>query len=145
MKKADFIYDWENLASDADREAAMFPFTTGNVYRFTLGGSLFRNRAEFIDGRLCRWTEAVADDGAAISVRQLTRRNNGLVLRGNTIRERLRSFVGLFSDDGHLALKVTKVAEHEFARPDGSSPVSRYLKFEVADAASNGKEARFLQ
>ena len=131
MKKSDFKYDISALIakSDVEKEATMFPFSVGNEYNFTLSERLFRNRTEFIDGVLCKWTEAITDDGVGISIRQLTRRNNGLVLEGNTIKERLASFVGMFDEDGHLVLKVTKVIERKFIQPSGTETTSRYLRF----------------
>ena len=63
---------------------------------------------------------------------ELTRRNNGLTLTGKTIKERIKSFTELFSEEGTLKLKVTKVVERSFDQPDGSKSTSRYLKFEVA-------------
>ncbi len=131
MKKSDFKYDISDLIakSDVEKEATMFPFAVGNEYHFILSESLFSNRAELIDGVLCKWTEAITDDGVGISIRQLTRRNNGLVLDGKTIKERLASFVGLFDANGHLALKVTKVIERKFIQPSGAETTSRYLKF----------------
>ena len=99
MKKADFRYDINDLIINGDKEATMFPFAVGNIYSFTLSERLFANRAEVIDGLLCKWTEAVTDDGVGISVRQLTRRNNGIILEGKTIKERIRSYVDQFDED----------------------------------------------
>lgn len=92
---------------------------------------MFANRAEVIDGILCKWTEAVTDDGVGISVRQLTRRNNGIILEGKTINERIRSFVDLFDEDGHLTLQIAKVVEREFLKANGETTISKYLKFEI--------------
>ena len=78
------------------------------------------------------WTDLQTDGDVAVSASQLTRRNNGLALTGKTIKERLASFVDLFSEEGTLKLKVTKVVERAFAQADGSTSTSRYLKFEVA-------------
>ena len=101
MKKNEFKYDINDLIINGDKESTMFPFAVGNIYSFTLSERLFANRAEVIDGILCKWTEAVADDGVGISVRQLTRRNNGIILEGKTIKERIRSFVDQFDKDGN--------------------------------------------
>lgn len=131
MKKADFKYDIKDLIVNGDKEATMFPFTLGNIYRFTLSERLFANRAEVIDGILCKWTEAVTDDGVGISVRQLTRMNNGLKLEGKTIIERLQSFVTLFDNEGHLVLRIAKVVEREWLGPNGETTISKYLKFEI--------------
>lgn len=130
MKKAEFQYDLNDLVVDGDKESTIFPFVEGNIYHFTKSNSLFANRAEIIDGILCKWTEAVADDCVGISVRQLTLRNNGLVLEGKTINERIRSFVDLFDDDGHLTLRIAKVIEKEWTKPNGDMGVRKYLKFE---------------
>ena len=73
MKKNEFKYDINDLIINGDKESTMFPFAVGNIYSFTLSERFFANRAEVIDGILCKWTEAVADDGVGISVRQLTR------------------------------------------------------------------------
>ena len=131
MKKADFQYDINDLIINGDKEATMFPFAVGNIYSFTLSERLFANRAELIDGILCKWTEAVADDGVGISVRQLTRRNNGIILEGKTIKERIRSFVDQFDEDGHLILRIAKVVEREWLKPNGETTISKYLKFEI--------------
>ena len=131
MKKADFQYDINDLIINGDKEATMFPFAVGNIYSFTLSERLFANRAEVIDGLLCKWTEAVADDGVGISVRQLTRRNNGIILEGKTIKERIRSFVDQFDEDGHLILRIAKVVEREWLKPNGETTISKYLKFEI--------------
>lgn len=131
MKKADFQYDINDLIINGDKEATMFPFAVGNIYSFTLSERLFANRAEVIDGILCKWTEAVTDDGVGISVRQLTRRNNGLKLEGKTLRDRLQSFVALFDDEGHLVLRIAKVVERKWEKPNGETTISKFLKFEI--------------
>ena len=131
MKKAEFQYDINDLIINGNKEATMFPFAVGNIYSFTLSERLFANRAEVIDGILCKWTEAVADDGVGISVRQLTRRNNGIILEGKTIKERIRSFVDQFDEDGHLILRIAKVVEREWLKPNGETTISKYLKFEI--------------
>ena len=131
MKKNEFKYDINDLIINGDKEATMFPFAVGNIYSFTLSERLFANRAEVIDGILCKWTEAVADDGVGISVRQLTRRNNGIILEGKTIKERIRSFVDQFDEDGHLILRIAKVVEREWLKPNGETTISKYLKFEI--------------
>ena len=131
MKKAEFQYDINDLIINGNKEATMFPFAVGNIYSFTLSERLFANRAEVIDGILCKWTEAVADDGVGISVRQLTRRNNGIILEGKTIKERIRSFVDQFDEDGHLILRIAKVVEREWLNPNGETTISKYLKFEI--------------
>ena len=128
MKKADFHYD-NDLIINGDKESTMFPFAVGNIYSFTL--SEFANRAEVIDGLLCKWTEAVTDDGVGISVRQLTRRNNGLKLEGVSLNQRVKSFVTLFDDEGHLILRIAKVVEREWLKPNGETTISKYLKFEI--------------
>ena len=131
MKKNEFKYDINDLIINGDKESTMFPFAVGNIYSFTLSERLFANRAEVIDGILCKWTEAVADDGVGISVRQLTRRNNGIILEGKTIKERIRSFVDQFDEDGHLILRIAKVVEREWLKPNGETTISKYLKFEI--------------
>lgn len=131
MKKAEFQYDINDLIINGDKEATMFPFAVGNIYSFTLSERLFANRAEVIDGLLCKWIEAVTDDGVGISVRQLTRRNNGIILEGKTIKERIRSFVDQFDEDGHLILRIAKVVEREWLKPNGETTISKYLKFEI--------------
>ena len=101
------------------------------IYSFTLSERLFANRVEVIDGLLCKWTEAVTDDGVGISVRQLTRRNNGLKLEGVSLNQRVKSFVTLFDDEGHLILRIAKVVEREWLKPNGETTISKYLKFEI--------------
>ena len=124
MKKNEFKYDINDLIINGDKESTMFPFAVGNIYSFTLSERLFANRAEVIDGILCKWTEAVADDGVGISVRQLTRRNNGIILEGKTIKERIRSFVDQFDEDGHLILRIAKVVEREWLKPNGETTIN---------------------
>ena len=131
MKKNEFQYDINDLINNGDKEATMFPVAVGNIYSFTLSERLFANRAEVIDGILCKWTEAVTDDGVGISVRQLTRRNNGLKLEGKTLRDRLQSFVALFDDEGHLVLRIAKVVERKWVKPNGETTISKFLKFEI--------------
>lgn len=131
MKKNDFKYDINDLIINGDKESTMFPFAVGNIYSFTLSERLFANRAEVIDGILCKWTETVTDDGVGISVRQLTRRNNGLKLEGKTLRDRLQSFVALFDDEGHLVLRIAKVVERKWVKPNGETTISKFLKFEI--------------
>ena len=131
MKNNEFKYDINDLIINGDKEATMFPFAVGNIYSFTLSERLFANRAEVIDGLLFKWTEAVTDDGVGISVRQLTRRNNGIILEGKTIKERIRSFVDHFDEDGHLILRIAKVVEREWLKPNGETTISKYLKFEI--------------
>lgn len=131
MKKNELQYDINDLIINGDKEATMFPFAVGNIYSFTLSERLFVNRAEVIDGILCKWTEAVADDGVGISVRQLTRRNNGLKLEGVSLNQRVKSFVTLFDDEGHLILRIAKVVEREWLKPNGETTISKYLKFEI--------------
>lgn len=130
MKKNEFQYD-NDLIINGDKEATMFPFAVGNIYSFTLSERSFANRAEVIDGILCKWTEAVTDDCVGISVRQLTRRNNGLKLEGVTLNERVKSFATLFDNEGHLVLRIAKVVEREWLQPNGETTISKYLKFEI--------------
>ena len=131
MKKNEFQYDINDLIINGEKESTMFPFAVGNIYSFTLSERSFVNRAEVIDGILCKWTEAVADDGVGISVRQLTRRNNGLKLEGVSLNQRVKSFVTLFDDEGHLILRIAKVVEREWLKPNGETTISKYLKFEI--------------
>lgn len=131
MKKADFKIETVDIVN-GDNEATIFPFTEGATYHFTLSKELLRNRAEYIDGIFCEWTEAVTDEQVAISVRQLTLRNNGLNLDGKTVNQRLQSFLTLlFDNDGHLTLRITKVIEREWTKPNGEPGMRKYLKFEI--------------
>ena len=93
---------------------------------------MFVPRKETINGTTQNWTDIQTDGDIAVSASQLTRRNNGLALTGKTIKDRLASFVELFSEEGTLKLKVTKVVERSFDQPDGSKSTSRYLTFEAA-------------
>lgn len=131
MKKNEFKFD-EVVINGGDKEARMVPLAVGDELNFTLSKEMFVPRKETINGSTQEWTDVQTDGDIAVSASQLTRRNNGLTLEGKTIKERLTSFVNLFTDEGTLKLKVTKVVERAFAQADGSTSTSRYLKFEVA-------------
>lgn len=131
MKKADFKFE-DVVINGGEKEARMVPLTVGDELNFTLSKEMFVPRKETINGSTQEWTDVQTDGDIAVSASQLTRRNNGLTLEGKTIKERLASFVNLFTDEGTLKLKVTKVVERAFAQADGSTSTSRYLKFEVA-------------
>lgn len=131
MKKNEFKFD-EVVINGGDKEARMVPLAVGDELNFTLSKEMFVPRKETINGSTQEWTDVQTDGDIAVSASQLTRRNNGLTLEGKTIKERLASFVNLFTDEGTLKLKVTKVVERAFAQADGSTSTSRYLKFEVA-------------
>lgn len=131
MKKADFKFD-DIQVNGGEKEARMVPLAVGDELNFTLSNEMFVPRKETINGTTQEWTDVQTDGDVAISSSQLTRRNNGLTLNGKTIKERLASFVDLFSDEGTLKLKVAKVVERDFTQEDGSKSTSRYLKFTVA-------------
>ena len=131
MKKADFKFD-DIQVNGGEKEARMVPLAPGDELNFTLSKEMFVPRKETINGTTQEWTDIQTDGDVAVSASQLTRRNNGLTLNGKTIKDRLSSFVELFSEEGTLKLKVTKVVERSFDQPDGSKSTSRYLKFEVA-------------
>ena len=131
MKKADFKFD-DVVVNGGEKEARMVPLAVGDELNFTLSKEMFVPRKETINGTQQEWTDLQTDGDVAVSASQLTRRNNGLTLEGKTIKERLASFVNLFTDEGTLKLKVIKVVERTFAQADGSTSTSRYLKFEVA-------------
>ena len=131
MKKADFKFD-DVVVNGGEKEARMVPLAVGDELNFTLSKEMFVPRKETINGTQQEWTDLQTDGDVAVSASQLTRRNNGLTLEGKTIKERLASFVNLFTDEGTLKLKVTKVVERAFAQADGITSTSRYLKFEVA-------------
>ena len=131
MKKADFKFE-DVVVNGGEKEARMVPLAVGDELNFTLSKEMFVPRKETINGTQQEWTDLQTDGDVAVSASQLTRRNNGLTLEGKTIKERLASFVNLFTDEGTLKLKVTKVVERDFAQADGSTSTSRYLKFEVA-------------
>ena len=131
MKKADFKFD-DIQVNGGEKEARMVPLAVGDELNFTLSNEMFIPRKETINGTTQNWTDVQTDGDVAISASQLTRRNNGLTLNGKTIKERLASFVDLFSDEGTLKLKVAKVVERDFTQEDGSKSTSRYLKFTVA-------------
>ena len=131
MKKNEFKFDDLQLAG-AEKEARMVPLAVGDELNFTLSKELTVPRKETINGTTQEWTDVQTDGDVAVSASQLTRRNNGLTLTGKTIKERLASFVDLFSEEGTLKLKVTKVVERDFTQEDGSKSTSRYLKFVVA-------------
>ena len=130
MKKADFKFD-DIQVNGGEKEARMVPLTPGDELNFTLSKEMFVPRDETINGTKQQWTDVQTDGDIAVSASQLTRRNNGLTLNGKTVKERLASFVDLFSEEGTLKLKVTKVVERDFTQEDGSKSTSRYLKFEV--------------
>lgn len=131
MKKADFKFE-DVVVNGGEKEARMVPLAVGDELNFTLSKEMFVPRKETINGTQQEWTDLQTDGDVAVSASQLTRRNNGLTLEGKTIKERLASFVNLFTDEGTLKLKVTKVVERAFAQADGTTSTSRYLKFEVA-------------
>ena len=131
MKKADFKFE-DVVVNGGEKEARMVPLAVGDELNFTLNKEMFVPRKETINGTQQEWTDLQTDGDVAVSASQLTRRNNGLTLEGKTIKERLASFVNLFTDEGTLKLKVTKVVERAFAQADGTTSTSRYLKFEVA-------------
>ncbi len=131
MKKADFKFK-DVVVSGGDKDARMVPLAVGDELNFTLSKEMFVPRKETINGTTQEWTDLQTDGDIAVSASQLTRRNNGLTLEGKTIKERLASFVNLFTDEGTLKLKVTKVVERSFDQSDGSTSTSRYLKFAVA-------------
>ena len=131
MKKADFKFE-DVVVNGGEKEARMVPLAVGDELNFTLSKEMFVPRKETINGTQQEWTDLQTDGDVAVSASQLTRRNNGLTLEGKTIKERLASFVNLFTDEGTLKLKVTKVVERAFAQADGSTSTFRYLKFEVA-------------
>lgn len=130
MKKADFKFD-DIQVNGGEKEARMVPLAPGDELNFTLSKEMFVPRDETINGTKQQWTDVQTDGDIAVSASQLTRRNNGLTLNGKTVKERLASFVDLFSEEGTLKLKVTKVVERDFTQEDGSKSTSRYLKFEV--------------
>ena len=131
MKKPDFKFE-DVEVNGGEKEARMVPLAVGDELNFTLSKEMFMPRKETINGSTQEWTDVQTDGDIAVSASQLTRRNNGLTLEGKTVKERLASFVNLFTDEGTLKLKVTKVVERAFAQADGSTSTSRYLKFEVA-------------
>ena len=132
MKKADFNFD-EIDVKNGEKDARMVPLAAGDELHFTLAKERFVPRKETIHGVTQEWTDVQTDDSdIAVSASQLTRRNNGLTLTGKTIKERLESFTDLFSEDGTLTLKITKVVEREFTDEDGKKSTSRYLKFATA-------------
>ena len=131
MKKNEFKFD-DIQVNGGEKEARMVPLAVGDELNFTLSNEMFVPRKETINGTTQEWTDIQTDGDVAVSASQLTRRNNGLALTGKTIKDRLASFVQLFSEEGTLKLKVTKVVERDFTDPNGKKSTSRYLKFEVA-------------
>ena len=131
MKKNEFKFD-DIQVNGGEKEARMVPLAVGDELNFTLSKEMFVPRKETINGSTQEWTDIQTDGDIAVSASQLTRRNNGLTLNGKTIKERLASFVDLFSEEGTLKLKVAKVVERDFTDPDGKKSISRYLKFDLA-------------
>ena len=131
MKKNEFKFD-DIQVKGGEKEARMVPLTVGDELNFTLSKEMFIPRKETINGTTQEWTDIQTDGDIAVSASQLTRRNNGLTLNGKTIKERLKSFTELFSEEGTLKLKVKKVVERDFTDPDGKKSISRYLKFDLA-------------
>ena len=131
MKKNEFKFD-DIQVNGGEKEARMVPLAVGDELNFTLSKEMFVPRKETINGTTQEWTDVQTDGDVAVSASQLTRRNNGLTLNGKTIKERLASFVDLFSEEGTLKLKVTKVVERDFTDPNGKKSISRYLKFDLA-------------
>ena len=128
MKKADFNFD-EIDVKNGEKDARMVPLAAGDELHFTLAKERFVPRKETINGVTQEWTDVQTDGDITVSASQLTRRNNGLTLTGKTIKERLKSFTDLFSEEGTLTLKITKVVEREFTDEDGKKSTGRYLKF----------------
>ena len=131
MKKNEFKFD-DIQVNGGEKEARMVPLAVGDELNFTLSKEMFIPRKETINGTTQEWTDIQTDSDIAVSASQLTRRNNGLTLNGKTIKERLKSFTELFSEEGTLKLKVKKVVERDFTDPDGKKSISRYLKFDLA-------------
>ena len=131
MKKNEFKFD-DVVINGGEKEARMVPLAVGDELNFTLSKEMFVPRKETINGTTQEWTDIQTDGDVAVSASQLTRRNNGLTLSGKTIKERLKSFTELFSEEGTLKLKVKKVVERDFTDPDGKKSLSRYLKFDLA-------------
>ena len=132
MKKNEFKID-DVVINGGAKEARMVPLAVGDELHFTLSKNLTKARKELIGGVTREWTDVQTDNSdIAVSASQLTRRNNGLTLTGKTIRERLESFTDLFSEEGTLTLKITKVVEREFTDENGKKSTSRYLKFATA-------------
>ena len=131
MKKNEFKFD-DIQVKGGEKEARMVPLAVGDELNFTLSKEMFIPRKETINGTTQEWTDIQTDGDIAVSASQLTRRNNGLTLSGKTIKERLKSFTELFSEEGTLKLKVKKVVERDFTDPDGNKSISRYLKFDLA-------------
>ena len=131
MKKNEFKFD-DIQVKGGEKEARMVPLAVGDELNFTLSKAMFIPRKETINGTTQEWTDIQTDGDIAVSASQLTRRNNGLTLSGKTIKERLKSFTELFSEEGTLKLKVKKVVERDFTDPDGKKSLSRYLKFDLA-------------
>ena len=131
MKKNEFKFD-DIQVKGGEKEARMVPLAIGDELNFTLSKEMFIPRKETINGTTQEWTDVQTDGDIAVSASQLTRRNNGLTLSGKTIKERLKSFTELFSEEGTLKLKVKKVVERDFTDPDGKKSISRYLKFDLA-------------
>ena len=131
MKKNEFKFD-DIQVKGGEKEARMVPLAVGDELNFTLSKEMFIPRKETINGTTQEWTDVQTDSDIAVSASQLTRRNNGLTLNGKTIKERLKSFTELFSEEGTLKLKVKKVVERDFTDPDGKKSISRYLKFDLA-------------
>ena len=128
MKKADFNFD-EIDVKNGEKDARMVPLAAGDELHFTLAKERFVPRKETINGVTQEWTDVQTDGDIAVSASQLTRRNNGLTLTGKTIKERLKSFTDLFSEEGTLTLKITKVVEREFTEKKKKKSTGRYLKF----------------
>ena len=131
MKKNEFKFD-DIQVKGGEKEARMVPLAVGDELNFTLSKEMFIPRKETINGTTQEWTDVQTDGDIAVSASQLTRRNNGLTLNGKTIKERLKSFTELFSEEGTLKLKVKKVVERHFTDQDGNKSISRYLKFDLA-------------
>ena len=131
MKKNEFKFD-DIQVKGGEKEARMVPLAVGDELNFTLSKEMFIPRKETINGTTQEWTDVQTDGDITVSASQLTRRNNGLTLNGKTIKERLKSFTELFSEEGTLKLKVKKVVERDFTDPDGKKSISRYLKFDLA-------------
>lgn len=119
-----------NVFDDAHRgnaEARGLPITVGDTFTFTLSDALFEQRDEEIRGEHRSWVDVVADDDTHISATQITRRNNGLELEGNTILERMQSFVEQFENE-QITLRIAQIRQRQF-----ENGTSNYYVFEVVE------------
>lgn len=123
-----------NLSKGNDAPRSL-PTAKGDTFIFKLSDKLVAKQTTVIRNETVEWDGIVAEDGSVLSATQITRRRNGLPLTGNTVKERISSFIDLFDENDTLKLTVADVRTRDFTNvdDDGKTSVSKssYLIFKV--------------